>query len=146
VVTLTYNLLCALKYIHSANILHRDLKPDNILVTEDLEVKICDFGLSRCIKAAPQADKIERPKSPVCFTRNYRPPEVTLDFPSYDEKADIWSLGCIFSEIIQKTAKSKEELEVLFYGDSCFPVSPNNNNSNNEVMMITPYDIMISII
>ena len=43
---LLYNILCAVKYIHSANIMHRDIKPDNILVCPDLSVKICDFGLS----------------------------------------------------------------------------------------------------
>jgi mitogen-activated protein kinase 1/3 len=44
-----YNLLCAVKYLHSANVLHRDLKPANILVNEDCSVKICDFGLARSI-------------------------------------------------------------------------------------------------
>ncbi len=44
-----YNLLCAINYIHSANVLHRDLKPANILVNEDCSVKICDFGLARSI-------------------------------------------------------------------------------------------------
>lgn len=44
-----YNILCGMKYIHSANILHRDLKPANILLNEDCEVKICDFGLARSI-------------------------------------------------------------------------------------------------
>ena len=43
---LFYNILCGLKYIHSANVMHRDIKPDNILVTSDLQIKICDFGLS----------------------------------------------------------------------------------------------------
>jgi serine/threonine protein kinase len=45
--TITYNILCAMNYIHSANVLHRDLKPANILVNEDCEAKICDFGLAR---------------------------------------------------------------------------------------------------
>lgn len=46
---ITYNIICGLKYIHSANILHRDLKPANILLNEDCEVKICDFGLARSV-------------------------------------------------------------------------------------------------
>ena len=41
-----YNLLCALQFLHSANIMHRDIKPGNILVTKDCQIKICDFGLS----------------------------------------------------------------------------------------------------
>ena len=45
-----YNILCAVNYLHSANILHRDLKPANFLITENSEVKICDFGLSRSVK------------------------------------------------------------------------------------------------
>lgn len=48
---LAYKILCAVKYIHSANVLHRDLKPQNILITETFEVKICDFGLSTVINA-----------------------------------------------------------------------------------------------
>lgn len=42
-----YQTLCGLKYIHSANVLHRDLKPGNLLVNADCELKICDFGLAR---------------------------------------------------------------------------------------------------
>lgn len=48
--TIIYNLLCAVKFIHSANVMHRDLKPENVLITSDCHIQICDFGLSRCIE------------------------------------------------------------------------------------------------
>ena len=44
-----YNLLCAVKYCHSANVLHRDIKPANILINKDCQVKLCDFGISRTL-------------------------------------------------------------------------------------------------
>lgn len=54
--TVVYNLLCAVKYLHSANVLHRDLKPANVLVNEDCSVKICDFGLARSISGVASAN------------------------------------------------------------------------------------------
>jgi mitogen-activated protein kinase 1/3 len=49
IVTIMYNSLCALNFIHSANVMHRDIKPANILINHDCEITICDFGLSRTV-------------------------------------------------------------------------------------------------
>ena len=49
VVTITYNLLCALNFLHSAGVMHRDIKPANILIDDLCQVKLCDFGFSRCM-------------------------------------------------------------------------------------------------
>ena len=47
---LSYNLLLALKYLEHVGVLHRDIKPGNILINEDCEIKLCDFGLSRVVR------------------------------------------------------------------------------------------------
>lgn len=49
IVTIMYNALCALNFIHSANVMHRDIKPANILINHDCEITLCDFGLSRTV-------------------------------------------------------------------------------------------------
>jgi len=46
---IVYNTLCGLAYMHILNVMHRDIKPANVLVNQDCSVKICDFGLSRCL-------------------------------------------------------------------------------------------------
>lgn len=49
VTVILYNLLCSIKFMHSANIIHRDIKPSNILVNEQCQIRICDFGLARTL-------------------------------------------------------------------------------------------------
>lgn len=93
-----YQLLRALKYIHTANVFHRDLKPKNILANADCKLKICDFGLARvAFHDTPTAifwtDYVA--------TRWYRAPELCGSFFSkYTPAIDIWSIGCIFAEIL----------------------------------------------
>jgi serine/threonine protein kinase len=103
-----------MKYIHSASVVHRDLKPGNLLVNADCELKICDFGLSRGFDAAP--DENPTLMTEYVATRWYRAPEIMLAYRSYgtageshrrifhaypDSLAvDIWAIGCIVAELM----------------------------------------------
>ncbi|KAI9350580.1 kinase-like domain-containing protein [Zopfochytrium polystomum] len=91
-----YQILRGLKWMHSADIVHRDLKPGNLLVNSDCELKICDFGLARGVGSA------EGPfiNTEYVATRYYRAPEVVLSPKHYTKALDIWSVGCIFGELI----------------------------------------------
>lgn len=93
-----YQLLRGLKFIHSANVLHRDLKPGNLLVNADCELKICDFGLARGFDDSPEANAGFMTE--YVATRWYRAPEIMLSFASYTKAIDVWSVGCIFAEML----------------------------------------------
>ncbi|AMD18956.1 HBR055Wp [Eremothecium sinecaudum] len=87
-----YQILRGLKYVHSAGVIHRDLKPSNILINENCDLKICDFGLAR----------IQDPQmTGYVSTRYYRAPEIMLTWQKYNVEVDIWSVGCIFAEMIE---------------------------------------------
>jgi mitogen-activated protein kinase 1/3 len=89
-----FQLLRGLKYLHSANILHRDLKPGNLLVNANCELKICDFGLARTGRDNGQF------MTEYVVTRWYRAPELLLCSDNYGTSIDVWSVGCIFAEIL----------------------------------------------
>ncbi|KAF9186367.1 Mitogen-activated protein kinase [Haplosporangium sp. Z 767] len=93
-----YQICRGLKYIHSANVLHRDLKPGNLLVNADCELKICDFGLARGF--SDEADSNVGFMTEYVATRWYRAPEIMLSFQSYTKAIDMWSVGCIFAEML----------------------------------------------
>ncbi|EQC34353.1 CMGC/MAPK protein kinase [Saprolegnia diclina VS20] len=142
-----YQLLCGLKYVHSANVIHRDMKPANILLNEDCTLKICDFGLARVVDAAIYKDQGEpvspqyhqRVRSPTdgatpkfqrqltkhVVTRWYRAPELIL-LQDYGYAVDLWSVGCIFAELLSMQAESYPQYQSrtpIFPGRSCFPLS-----------------------
>ncbi|ODQ64879.1 pMAP kinase, partial [Nadsonia fulvescens var. elongata DSM 6958] len=93
-----YQILTGLKYIHSADVLHRDLKPGNLLVNADCELKICDFGLARGYSSneAKNAGFLTE----YVATRWYRAPEIMLSFQAYTKAIDMWSVGCILAELL----------------------------------------------
>jgi mitogen-activated protein kinase 7 len=76
-----YQILRGLKYIHSANVIHRDLKPGNLFVNSDCELKIGDFGLARGVSSDP--DHNAGFMTDYVATRWYRAPEVMLSFRNY---------------------------------------------------------------
>jgi mitogen-activated protein kinase 1/3 len=187
-----YHILCGLKYIHSCAVLHRDLKPGNILLDHNYQIKIADFGLARCVnrdtddeivekvpegkqidqaklekhsdflnkyassvsdkkdtkEEAPQegssTSKTAKPKVPpkLKFLKNqkkeqilsvhvvsrwYRAPELILIETNYSGSIDVWSVGCIFAELMmmmKENAPTFMDRTPLFPGKSCFPLSP----------------------
>ena len=95
--TFMYQLLRGLKYIHSANVLHRDLKPNNLLVNRDCDLAICDFGLARLNYEMEDKDMTQ-----YVVTRWYRAPELIMLSKDYSSKVDVWSSGCIMAELLSR--------------------------------------------
>jgi len=99
-----YQLLSGIAYCHARRILHRDLKPQNLLIDRQGALKLADFGLARAF-AIPL-----RPLTHEVVTLWYRAPEILLGSRSYSTPVDIWAVGCIFAEMTSKRP--------LFPGDS----------------------------
>eukprot|EP00043_Microstomoeca_roanoka_P017719 m.185715 g.185715 ORF g.185715 m.185715 type:complete len:372 (-) comp16688_c1_seq8:301-1416(-) len=92
--TFMYQLLRGISYCHRELILHRDLKPSNILIDKHGILKLADFGLAR-----PFGIPVTQ-FSPEVVTLWYRAPDVLLGAVQYDTSIDMWSVGCIFAEIL----------------------------------------------
>jgi negative regulator of PHO system len=88
-----YQILCGVKFCHENRVLHRDLKPQNLLINSKFELKLADFGLARAFGIPVNTFSNE------VVTLWYRAPDVLLGSRNYSTSIDIWSIGCIFSEI-----------------------------------------------
>ena len=99
-----YKILKCLEYCHSKNIMHRDIKPGNIVVNSlNKELRVIDWGLAEFyIKNFEYNLRVA--------TRYYKPPELLLNYKKYDFRVDLWSLGCLLGELIF-------QIDYLFKGD-----------------------------
>lgn len=97
---IVYEIAKGLNYIHSRGVIHRDLKPLNILVNDNWDIKISDFGQSNVM-----TDRINKDYNLTKYvtTRYYRAPELYLNYESiYTSAIDMWSLGCVIAELFTK--------------------------------------------
>jgi len=113
-----YQIFCGLNYLHSHNIIHGDVKSENVLIFKGIETKIADFGLSEVYYPGKKMSVYK-------YSPRYMPPEImfrdlTQNLKEYDTSADIWATGCILYELI--------------FGESFF------NGENNEEIQISMYE------
>lgn len=166
--TFLYQILKALKYIHSCSVIHRDLKPANILLNEDCSLKICDFGLARIVDQGNMAknsddtssssssegvknrptEGLKRQLTKHVVTRWYRAPELILIQP-YSSAVDIWSVGCIFAELLsmqEGSVPSYEDRVPLFPGGSCFPLSGDKGSTAHDSERLDQLSVILDVI
>lgn len=142
---LLYQLVNGIRVIHKAGVIHRDLKPSNCLINSKCVLKICDFGLAReeCNEYSEMSNYVQ--------TRWYRAPELLFRERSYGYKVDMWSIGCIFAEMLERKpflpGKSTENqiqliFEVLGTPKDYILYRINNDKMMDAIKKIPLYDAL----
>ena len=93
-----YQMCKAVDYLHKNNMIHRDVKPENLLIDEKLNLKLCDFGFARKVKLNKNNNNVDTMTDYVA-TRWYRSPELLLSGGIYGPEVDYWAIGCIMGEL-----------------------------------------------
>lgn len=113
ILRISYEIVCGLQYLHSMKILHRDMKPSNVMIDHNLSAKIGDFGSSRLYECS------ERPMTEYVVTRWYRAPEIICSVGQYGPQIDVWATGCIIAELLSRKPllpgrSSMDQMHILF--------------------------------
>ena len=105
-----YQIVCGVNYLHSLKYIHRDIKPDNILISSEGKIILTDFDLCR-----QESKGKDDPMTRTAVTLYYRAPELFFGDSYYGNKIDIWSIGCVFAELIigKPIFKANNELGTL---------------------------------
>lgn len=108
-----FQLITGIAYCHHHRVLHRDLKPQNLLINREGELKLADFGLARAFGIPVRSYTHE------VVTLWYRAPDVLLGSRMYSTPVDIWSVGCIFAEMVNGTplftgTSEEAQLDTIF--------------------------------
>ncbi|XP_007477063.1 cyclin-dependent kinase-like 4 isoform X4 [Monodelphis domestica] len=101
--------LQALSFCHKHNCIHRDVKPENILITKQGMIKICDFGFARLLSPGDAY-------TDYVATRWYRAPELLVGDTKYGPTVDVWAVGCVFAELLtgQPLWPGKSDVDQLY--------------------------------
>ena len=105
-----YQSISGLNYLHTSGVVHRDIKPENIFMAKNKIIKIGDFGVSALIKEKKDAKNIRRLKGTILGTPEYMAPELFKKQKLYNEKIDIFSMGCVFYKICCLKDYQKEDV------------------------------------
>ncbi|XP_069673262.1 cyclin-dependent kinase-like 1 isoform X2 [Periplaneta americana] len=106
---ITWQTLQGVAYCHQHNCIHRDVKPENILLTAQGVVKLCDFGFARMLSPGENY-------TDYVATRWYRAPELLVGDTQYGPPVDVWAIGCVFAELVQGQAlwPGKSDVDQLY--------------------------------
>lgn len=163
---LLWQLLAGVKYLHSCRVWHRDIKSENVLLTSKMRAKICDFGLSRSaeeaaadfeLREAPVDERVpikkvlRRQYTKMVVTPSYRAPEVIMSKGQYNSTIDIWSLGCIFWELLIRSINPHivGPLPNPLFGVRGEPVTPDegeNYTKDSQSPLAQQLDVIFNVI
>ena len=113
-----YQILRGLKFLHTANVIHRDMKPRNLLLNSNCDLKICDFGLARVEFPHSRGIQSSAVMTDYVATRWYRAPEIITGWSHYGKAVDMWAVGCVLAELLGRKpifpgSNSQHQLELI---------------------------------